>query len=82
MARQKMVLEVAMRCKTCQTKALQIVAETRGVESVALEGEDSLKNQVVVIGTGVDVTGLTKILRKKVGHTEIKIVSDVEEDDD
>ncbi|PWA85693.1 heavy metal-associated isoprenylated plant protein 47 [Artemisia annua] len=53
-----------------------------GVDSVALEGEDALKNRLVVIGTGVDVTGMTKSMRKKVGHTEIKSVSDVEEDDD
>ena len=47
-----------------------------------LEGEDSqvVKTQVVVIGDGVDVVGLAKSLRRKVGHTDIMNIHDIQKD--
>ncbi|KAK1295987.1 hypothetical protein QJS10_CPB15g01134 [Acorus calamus] len=41
----------------------------KGVESVALQGVD--KDQLVVIGEGIDAPCLANTLRKKIGCTEI-----------
>lgn len=40
-----------------------------GVEYVGVEGED--KNQLVVVGDGVDPANLTSCLRKKMGNAEL-----------
>ncbi|XWS67411.1 hypothetical protein CRYUN_Cryun04dG0004400 [Craigia yunnanensis] len=61
--------------KGFQTKVLKNVAETFGVISVALEGDD----KVVVIGDGIDATKLTRCLRKKVGHANIVSLEEVKE---
>ncbi|KAK1273515.1 hypothetical protein QJS04_geneDACA007829 [Acorus gramineus] len=63
-----------MCCNKCRTKALKIAASF-GVESVALEGED--KDQLVVIGEGIDAPCLAKTLRKKIGCTEIVTIENV-----
>ncbi|XP_062177910.1 heavy metal-associated isoprenylated plant protein 41-like [Alnus glutinosa] len=66
--KQKIVMNVQMKCKKCQRKALQVVAETYGVSSVGLGAQEG---RVEVIGDGVDAPKLVKSLRKKVGHTDI-----------
>ncbi|KAL5972366.1 hypothetical protein ACLOJK_041620 [Asimina triloba] len=63
-----------MPCDECRTKAMKIVAAIKGVNSVALDGED--KDQLVVIGEEVDSVNLTRKLRKKVGHTDIVAVEE------
>lgn len=44
-----------------------------GVESIAVEGQH--KNEVVVIGNGIDIVKLAARLRKKVGYTDVVTVS-------
>jgi hypothetical protein len=46
-----------------------------GVTSVAIEGSD--KDQLVVVGEGVDSANLTRSLRKKLCHAEIMKVEEV-----
>ncbi|KAK7303455.1 hypothetical protein RJT34_14362 [Clitoria ternatea] len=66
-------MKVQMNCQKCRTKALQVASGTNGVNSVSIEGEN--KDQVVVIGDGVDAANLTSCIRKKVGHTELVTVT-------
>ncbi|KAL9660548.1 hypothetical protein QQ045_025363 [Rhodiola kirilowii] len=68
--KQKIVLQVdVMHCGKCRMKAMEIVAGTEGVMSIATEGED--RNQLVLVGVGIDSATLTTSLRKKVGYTSI-----------
>ncbi|OEL19221.1 hypothetical protein BAE44_0019760 [Dichanthelium oligosanthes] len=48
---------------------MALVAATRGVDSVALAGD--ARDQVVVVGDGVDSIRLATALRKKVGPAQI-----------
>lgn len=48
-----------------------------GVLSVKLEGDK--KDQVVVIGNGVDAAGMTGLLRKKVGHASLEFVDELKD---
>ncbi|CAL4968571.1 unnamed protein product [Urochloa decumbens] len=68
--KQKIVIKVEMRCDRCRSKALALVAATRGVDSVALAGGDA-RDQLVVEGHGVDSIKLASALRRKVGPAEI-----------
>ncbi|GJM85381.1 hypothetical protein PR202_ga01826 [Eleusine coracana subsp. coracana] len=71
---QKIVIQVQMKCDKCRSKAMSLVAATGGVESVALTGD--VKDQVVVVGDGVDCVKLTSTLRKKVGSARLVQVAD------
>ncbi|XP_059664792.1 heavy metal-associated isoprenylated plant protein 47-like [Cornus florida] len=73
--KQKIVMQVCMKCEKCRRKALQVAAKAEGVSFVGIEGNE--KNKVVVIGEGVDPVELTKGLRKKVGHADITSVTEV-----
>ncbi|KAF8715025.1 hypothetical protein HU200_027571 [Digitaria exilis] len=66
-----------MTCDKCRRKALALAGSTYGVISVAIEGDD--RDQLVVIGDGVDATNLTNCLRKtvKVGRADIITVEPV-----
>uniref|UniRef100_A0A0D9VHM7 HMA domain-containing protein n=2 Tax=Leersia perrieri TaxID=77586 RepID=A0A0D9VHM7_9ORYZ len=79
MAKQKIVIKVAMTCDKCRSKAMALVAATGGVDSVALAGD--AKDQVVVVGDGVDSIKLTTLLRKKVGHATLVTVGEVKEEE-
>ncbi|KAF8407687.1 hypothetical protein HHK36_006822 [Tetracentron sinense] len=74
---QRIVMKVQIKCDKCRSKAMKIAAEAYGVSSVAIEGED--KDQVVVIGDGVDSVCLTLLLRKKVGYASLISVAEVKE---
>ncbi|GFZ05042.1 copper transport protein family [Actinidia rufa] len=74
--KQKIVIEVQMKCEKCRSKALMTVATVPGVISVALEGED--RDRVVVTGEKVDATALTQSLRKEVGFASLESVEEVE----
>lgn len=50
-----------------------------GVDSIKLDGEE--KNQLVVVGEGVDPVILTGILRKKIGHSDIVKVEEMKKGD-
>jgi hypothetical protein len=77
--KQKIVIKVEMTCDKCRSKAMALVAATLGVDSVALGGDG--KDQVVVVGNGVDSVKLTSALRKKVGHAHLVQVGEVKEEE-
>ncbi|KAK7246041.1 hypothetical protein RIF29_40898 [Crotalaria pallida] len=74
--KQKIVIKVQMNCQKCRTKALKVVASANGVNFLGLEGDD--KDKVVVIGDGMDAVKLINCLRKKVGHSDIISLGEVE----
>ncbi|TKW39978.1 hypothetical protein SEVIR_1G215600v4 [Setaria viridis] len=69
MTKQKIVIKVQMSCDKCRSKAMALVAAKGGVVSVAIAGAD--RDQVVVVGEGVDSVELTSTLRKKVGPAQL-----------
>uniref|UniRef100_A0A0E0MI96 Uncharacterized protein n=2 Tax=Oryza punctata TaxID=4537 RepID=A0A0E0MI96_ORYPU len=71
--KQKIVIKVAMESNISCSKALALAASTGGVDSVALAGD--LRDQVVVVGDGIDPIKLISALRKKVGHAVLLQVS-------
>ncbi|KAL8128211.1 hypothetical protein AgCh_014970 [Apium graveolens] len=76
---QKVLIRVAMvDQKKSRTKAMQIAATVSGVESVSLKGDD--KDQIEVIGEGIDTVELTKLLRKKVGGADLLSVGPAKEE--
>ncbi|XP_074356928.1 heavy metal-associated isoprenylated plant protein 16-like [Apium graveolens] len=61
--KQKVVIKVAMCSpQKSRVKAMKIAATSYGVEAVALKGDD--KDQIEVIGEGIDTIELAKSLRK------------------
>ncbi|CAL5016472.1 unnamed protein product [Urochloa decumbens] len=77
MTKQKIVIKVQMTCDKCRKSALALAGSASGVQSVAIEGDE--RDQLVVIGDGVDATNLTSCLRKvvKVGKADITKVEAV-----
>ncbi|KAK1391429.1 HMA domain-containing protein [Heracleum sosnowskyi] len=76
---QKVLIRVTMvDQKKSRTKAMQIAATVFGVESVALKGAD--KDQLEVIGEGIDTVELAKLLRKKVGGADLLSVGPAKEE--
>nr|GEW80809.1 heavy metal-associated isoprenylated plant protein 47-like [Tanacetum cinerariifolium] len=51
---------------------LASIVQNDGVNSVELQGEN--KNQMVVIGDGVDAAALTSSVRKKVKNASLEMV--------
>ncbi|XP_077237517.1 heavy metal-associated isoprenylated plant protein 47-like isoform X2 [Tasmannia lanceolata] len=78
--KQKIVIKVQMNCQKCRTKALEVAAASDGANSVAIEGKE--KELVVVMGEGVDPVSLTRLMRKKVGRTEVISVDEVKPKDE
>ncbi|XP_062222922.1 disease resistance protein Pikm1-TS-like isoform X2 [Phragmites australis] len=77
----KIVIKVQMACDKCRSKAMALVAATGGVDSVALAGD--ARDQVVVVGDGVDSVKLTSALRKKVGPAQLlQVGEDKKKEDD
>ncbi|KAK6120663.1 hypothetical protein DH2020_045584 [Rehmannia glutinosa] len=58
----------------CRSKAMKIAVAISGVESVALTGQE--KNEVEVVGYGIDSVKLTRRLRKNVAHAELVSVGE------
>ncbi|KAJ9560874.1 hypothetical protein OSB04_006034 [Centaurea solstitialis] len=77
MAKQNIVVKVAMFDDKKTRKALKIAVGVSGVESAALIGSD--KDQIKVTGEGIDSVELATLLRKGVGCTELVSVGPVEE---
>nr|6FU9_A Chain A, NBS-LRR class disease resistance protein [Oryza sativa Japonica Group]6FU9_C Chain C, NBS-LRR class disease resistance protein [Oryza sativa Japonica Group]6FUB_A Chain A, NBS-LRR class disease resistance protein [Oryza sativa Japonica Group]6FUD_A Chain A, NBS-LRR class disease resistance protein [Oryza sativa Japonica Group] len=75
---QKIVFKIPMVDDKSRTKAMSLVASTVGVHSVAIAGD--LRDQVVVVGDGIDSINLVSALRKKVGPAMFLEVSQVKED--
>ncbi|PIA28673.1 hypothetical protein AQUCO_06800093v1, partial [Aquilegia coerulea] len=74
---QKIVIKISMNGDKSRTKAMKIAVGVTGVTSAELQGDS--KNQIVVIGDGIDSTCLTKLIRKKVGFTELVSVTPIPE---
>ncbi|KAG1363787.1 heavy metal-associated isoprenylated plant protein 47 [Cocos nucifera] len=77
--KKEVVIKVQMNCDKCRRKAMKLAASADGVDSVKIDGED--KNQLVVVGEGVDPVILTGILRKKIGSSDIVKVEEKKKDD-
>ncbi|XP_074586195.1 heavy metal-associated isoprenylated plant protein 47-like [Curcuma longa] len=73
--KQKMVIRVEIKCDKCRTKAMKLVASVAGVASVGVQGEK--KDELVLVGDGVDAANLTRCLRKRVGHADLVRVEEV-----
>ncbi|KAM3367962.1 hypothetical protein ACQJBY_016488 [Aegilops geniculata] len=73
--KQKMVIRVHMTCDKCRSKAMGLVASIHGVERVEIQGDD--RDQLAVVGDGVDAANLTACLRKKVGNADLLTVEAV-----
>ncbi|XP_023740083.1 heavy metal-associated isoprenylated plant protein 47 isoform X2 [Lactuca sativa] len=69
---QKIVIKMQPKCGRCRTKAMMIAAKASGVSSVELQGEN--KNQMVVIGDGIDAAALTSSVRKKIKNASLELV--------
>ncbi|CAL8998694.1 unnamed protein product [Prunus brigantina] len=77
MVQQKIVMKLQMNCEKHRTNALKIAAVAKGVSKVSIEAD---KEQMEVIGDGVDTTRLTMSLRKKLGSAAIVSVEPVKAD--
>jgi hypothetical protein len=71
--KRKIVIKVAMDGQKTRSKALKIVVGVPGVESAALARKDYIE----VTGDGIDAVALIKLLRKKVGPSELISVGPV-----
>jgi hypothetical protein len=76
---QKIVIKVPMASDKSRSKAMALVAATGGVDSVAIDGG---KDQVVVVGEGVDSIKLTSDLRKKMGDAQLVEVGEDKKKDE
>ncbi|KAL8046788.1 hypothetical protein ABFS82_08G201500 [Erythranthe guttata] len=72
--KQKIVIKMSVHCDKCRSKALKIAVGISGVESVALTGQE--RDQVEVVGDGIDSVELTRRLRKNVAHAELVSVGE------
>ncbi|WCJ30272.1 Disease resistance protein Pik-1 [Euphorbia peplus] len=75
--KKKIVIEVFLNDNASRSRALKLVVGVSGVVSAGLGGKG--KNQVEIVGDGVDTVQLATSLRKKFGHAEILSISDVVE---
>ncbi|KAL3517138.1 hypothetical protein ACH5RR_024040 [Cinchona calisaya] len=67
--KQRMVIRVLNSSKKNQSKAMKLAAAVQGVETVSFQGGE--KDQIMVIGEGIDAVNLTFLLRKKLGLAEL-----------
>ncbi|XP_011091871.1 uncharacterized protein LOC105172196 [Sesamum indicum] len=67
--KQKIVIKLGNGNNQYSSKAMKIAAGVSGVESMTLLGEN--KDQIMVIGAGIDAVNLTKCMRKKLGSAEL-----------
>ncbi|CAN1781483.1 Disease resistance protein Pik-1 [Linum perenne] len=65
-----------MSDKKSRAKAMKIVVTVSGVDSVAIVGES--RNEIVLIGEGIDAVKLASLLRKSVGFADILSVEDIQ----
>ncbi|KAL5755530.1 hypothetical protein ACOSP7_019957 [Xanthoceras sorbifolium] len=59
-----------MHCPKSRSRAMKIAVGTYGVESAALKGND--KDQIQVIGDGIDVAKLTRLLTRKIEYAVLE----------
>ncbi|PKU66947.1 hypothetical protein MA16_Dca017267 [Dendrobium catenatum] len=74
--KQKITIKVQTNCdKGLIRNTMHSISSFKGVESIAVEGED--KDHFIIIGDGIDLIKLTKSLRKKFGHADILTVEPI-----
>ncbi|KAL6202460.1 hypothetical protein ACLB2K_026168 [Fragaria x ananassa] len=77
MMKQKITIEANIWCDKCRSKAMKIAAVEDGVKSVAFKGPR--RDQIEIIGDGVDAARLAKLLRKKLGYADLVSVEEITE---
>ncbi|PIN01927.1 Copper chaperone [Handroanthus impetiginosus] len=77
--KQKIVIRMSMNHDKCRSKALKIAVGVSGVEYAGLTGDE--KNQVEVVGDGIDSVDLTRRLRKKVAYAELVSVGEAKKEE-
>ncbi|CAN6275975.1 unnamed protein product [Urochloa humidicola] len=75
--KQKIVIKVSMSSEKSRSKAMELVARADGVSSMGVIGNG--RDQLEVVGDGVDAVCLVKCLRKKIGHADILKVEEVKD---
>ncbi|VAH48647.1 heavy metal-associated isoprenylated plant protein 16-like [Triticum dicoccoides] len=73
--KQKIVIQLSMSCDKSRAKALTLAARAAGVTSMGITGD--ARDQLEVVGDGVDPVCLVCCLRKKLGHAQIIKVEEV-----
>ncbi|CAL5016473.1 unnamed protein product [Urochloa decumbens] len=73
--KQKIVIKVCLPCDRCRTKAMELIAKSDGLISVAIAGDEKLE----VVGDGIDPVRLVCHLRKKLCYAEILQVEEVKD---
>ncbi|XP_020149008.1 heavy metal-associated isoprenylated plant protein 47 [Aegilops tauschii subsp. strangulata] len=73
--KQKIVIQLSMSCDKSRAKALTMAARAAGVTSMGIIGD--ARDQLEVVGDGVDPVCLVSCLRKKLGHAHIIKVEEV-----
>ena len=73
--KQKIVIQLSMSCDKSRAKALTMAARAAGVTSMGITGD--ARDQLEVVGDGVDPVCLVSCLRKKLGHAQIIKVEEV-----
>ena len=74
---QKIVIKVSMSCDRSRSKAMSMAARAAGVTSMGITGD--ARDQLEVVGEGVDPVCLVSCLRKKLGGAHIVQVEEVKE---
>ncbi|CAN6228477.1 unnamed protein product [Urochloa humidicola] len=75
--KQKIVIKVSMSSEKSRSKAMELVARANGVSSMGVTGDG--KDQLEVVGDGIDTVCLVKCLRRKIGHADILKVEEVKD---
>ncbi|XP_076938467.1 heavy metal-associated isoprenylated plant protein 47-like [Bidens hawaiensis] len=75
MLQKKIVISIQTKCEKCRKEAMKVAVTASGVNSVEVQGGD--KNQLVVIGEGVDAAALTKSVRKKIKNASLEMVQEL-----
>ncbi|KAF7002179.1 hypothetical protein CFC21_017692 [Triticum aestivum] len=73
--KQKIVIQLSISCDKRRSKALTLAARAAGVTSMGITGD--ARDQLEVVGDGVDPVCLVSCLRKKLGHAQIIKVEEV-----
>ncbi|XP_052178746.1 disease resistance protein RGA5-like [Diospyros lotus] len=75
--KQKVVVRFGTKSSKSRSKALTIAVGVQGVTSATLKGQN--KDEMEVVGEGMDSVVLTTLLRKGVGSAELVSVAPAEE---
>ncbi|KAF7009585.1 hypothetical protein CFC21_024101 [Triticum aestivum] len=73
--KQKIVIQLSISCDKRRSKALTLASRAAGVTSMGITGD--ARDQLEVVGDGVDPVCLVSCLRKKLGHAQIIKVEEV-----